>query len=114
MLKNFVLVFFIAICSIFACTPNVILTDSNKDKADVMIRTMNGHYSIAQFDSLCLADTLPPIDKWEMLGTRDHETKKVIKLYFFIKENNRYETVYKVEFLNDDSVKIIKREITDF
>ena len=49
-----------------------------------------------------------------MLGTRDHETKKVIKLYFFIKENNRYETVYKVEFLNDDSVKIIKREITDF
>ena len=43
MLKNFVLVFFIAICSIFACTPNVIVTDSNTDKADVMIRTMNGH-----------------------------------------------------------------------
>jgi hypothetical protein len=69
---------------------------------------MNGKYSIAQFDSMCVADTLPnDLSKWITMGVKDYETGEKVSLYSVYKKN----VVYRVEDTKDDSVKIIKRVV---
>ena len=69
MKKLFILLFGLMILS---CNPKVI---DNIDKGDKMLTTMNGKYSIAQFDSMCLADTLPrSLGEWQRFGAKDYES----------------------------------------
>jgi hypothetical protein len=108
MKKLFILLFGLMILS---CNPKVI---DNIDKGDRMLNTMNGKYSIAQFDSMCVADTLPrSLSEWKRLGVKDYESHQRTYLYLYMKINGRNESVYKVEDTSDDSVKIIKRITTD-
>ena len=96
---------------ILSCNPKI--TD-NINKSDRMLSAMNGKYSIAQFDSMCLADTLPrSLDEWQRFGAKDYESHQKTYLYLYMKTSGRNESVYKVEDTNDDSLKIIKRIITD-
>ena len=84
------------------------------NKGGTMIRTMNGNYSIAQFDSMCVSDTLPnDFSKWEVLWLKDDETGAKITLYIYMKESGKNESSYKVEKISNDSVKIIKRVIIE-
>ncbi len=79
-----------------------------------MIRTMNGAYSIEQFDSMCVADTLPfNLSLWEKTQILDYETKDRVTLYLYMKESGKTESVYKIEKISDDSVKILKRVIIE-
>ena len=108
MKKLFILLFGLMILS---CNPKVI---DNIDKGDKMLNTMNGKYSIAQFDSMCLADTLTrSLGEWQRFGAKDYESHQKTYLYLYMKTSGRNESVYKVEDTNDDSLKIIKRIITD-
>lgn len=67
---------------------------------------MNGKYSMKQFDSMCVADTLPKdLSKWIKFGAKDYETSERILFYSVYKKN----CVYKVEDTKDDSVRITKR-----
>ena len=68
---------------------------------------MKGNYSNIQLDSMCVVDTLPNINNWEKLYLKEYETKDNITIYVYSKSN----TIYKVEKINNDSVKIIKRRI---
>lgn len=68
---------------------------------------MNNKYSINQLDSMCVSDTLPNVNTWEKLYLREYETKAGLTIYIYYKNN----TSYKVEKINEDSVKIIKRII---
>lgn len=83
------------------------------DKGDTMLVTMFGSYSARQFDSLCNADTLPTdLDEWQTFAAKDYETRRSITVWFYMKENGKFETVYKVESFKDgDSMRITKREI---
>lgn len=83
------------------------------DKGDTMLVSMFGSYSVTQFDSLCKVDTLPTdLNEWELFTTKDYESKRKIRIWFYMKENDKFETVYKVESFKDgDSMKITKREI---
>ena len=56
---------------------------------------------------MCVSDTLPQIDKWGKLLLKEYETRDNITIYVYSKNN----TTYKVEKINSDSVKIIKRII---
>lgn len=56
---------------------------------------------------MCVVDTLPNISNWEKLYLKEYETKDNITIYVYSKSN----TIYKVEKINNDSVKIIKRRI---
>ena len=97
--------YFIALFFMLSCSEKVIVKD-NVFNGKSIINTMNGKYSIAQFDSMCIADTLPNnLSEWIVLYTKDYETGEKIKLYSTYKNN----VVYKVENANDDSIKIIKR-----
>lgn len=106
-----ILVLFILLLAL-SCTPKIVINDSNK--GDIMIKTMNGNYSNEQFDSMCVADTLPnDFSKWQTFYAADYETGDKIIIYLYLKECGTNESVYKVECISDDSVKIIKRVITD-
>ena len=97
--------YFIFGALLLSCTPKVVVND-NVFYGSSMYRTMNGKYSIAQFDSMCVADTLPnDLSKWMNLGVKDYETSEKVSLYSVYKKN----VVYKVEDTKDDSVKITKR-----
>ena len=87
---------------LFSCSPKVIDLSGGQ-----MINQMNGNYSIAQLDSMCIQDFLPYIDKWDKLYLKEEETQDRITIYVCSKNN----ATYKVEKINNDSVKIIKRII---
>jgi hypothetical protein len=96
---------------LLSCTPKVL---ESVEKGDIMVNTMNGKYSYAQFDSMCVADTIPSsLGEWKFLGLKDYESNRRNPLFLYMKSNGRTEVVYKVEETMDDSVKIIKRIITD-
>lgn len=96
---------------LLSCTPKVI---ESVEMGSVMKHTMKGKYSMAQFDSMCIADTLPQsLSDWKFLGLRDYESYKRTSLFLYMKTNGKHEVMYKVEETLDDSVKITKRIITD-
>lgn len=102
MKKIFYLIFGVMLMS---CAPKVIL-NGNIFQGDTMKLDMNGKYSMTQFDSMCIADTLPrDLDNWVSLGLKDFESKEDATLFSANKKN----AVYKVEKIKGDSVKIIKR-----
>lgn len=56
---------------------------------------------------MCMEDFLPYIDKWNKLYLKEEETQDKITIYVCSKNN----ATYRVEKINNDSVKIIKRVI---
>ena len=97
--------------ALLSCTPKI--TES-VEKGDIMVNTMKGKYSMAQFDSMCVADTLPrTLTEWKFTGLMEYESRDKHSLFLYMKTNGRYEAVYKVEETMDDSVKITKRIIKD-
>ena len=73
-----------------------------------MFNSMKGVYSKAQFDSMCVADTLPlNLFEWEMMWLKEYETGSEVTLYSIYKKN----VVYRVEKTANDSIKITKRQV---
>lgn len=87
---------------LFSCSPKVINLSGGE-----MINQMNGYYSYSQLDSMCIYDSLPNIDKWDKLYLKEEETQDRITIYVCSKNK----ATYKVEKIDNDSVKIIKRVI---
>jgi hypothetical protein len=104
MKKLFYLVFFTFLIS---CAPKIVVNDNIFD-GDSMFNSMKGTYSKAQFDSMCVADTLP-IDllEWETMWLKEYETGSKVVLYSIYKKN----VVYRVEKTENDSIKITKRQV---
>jgi len=91
---------------ILSCNPKI--SNDNIFYGSVMFNAMNGKYSMAQFDSMCVADTLPRnMMDWEFLGLVDYESRQRVSLFSYYKKN----VVYRIEDTLDDSVKIIKRQV---
>lgn len=89
---------------LFSCSPKIIDVSSS---GGMLINQMNGNYSNIQLDSMCVVDSLPFINKWDKIYLKEFETKDNITIYVCTKGS----TIYKVEKINNDSVKIIKRII---
>ena len=87
---------------LFSCSPKIIDIFGGE-----MINQMNGYYSYNQLDSMCICDSLSNIDKWDKLYLKEEETQDRITIYVCSKNK----ATYKVEKINNDSVKIIKRII---
>ena len=104
MKKLFYLVFFAFLLS---CTPKIVVND-NIFEGESMFNSMKGVYSKAQFDSMCVADTLP-IDllEWEIMRLKEYESGEKVILYSIYRKN----IVYRVERITNDSIKIIKRQV---
>ena len=98
---------------ILACTPKSIV-DGNENMGNTMLLNFNGKISMAQFDSMCVADTLPKsLMDWKFLGLKDYENNERVSLYVYMKRNSKEEIMYRAEDTMDDSVKIIKRLIVE-
>lgn len=104
MKKLFYLVFFTFLIS---CAPKIVVNDNIFD-GDSMFNSMKGTYSKAQFDSMCVTDTLP-IDllEWEMMRLKEYESGEKVVLYSIYRKN----VVYRVERTSNDSIKITKRQV---
>ena len=84
---------------VLACSPKFTMYDDGMDRK----------ISMAQFDSMCVADTLPRnLGHWHFLELRYYKKKQRTALFMLIKENG---IVYKAEETMDDSVKIMKKKI---
>ena len=104
MKKSFYLVFFVFLIS---CAPKIVVND-NIFEGESMFNSMKGVYSKAQFDSMCVADTLPlNLLEWEMMWLKEYETGSEVTLYSIYKKN----VVYRVEKTANDSIKITKRQV---
>jgi len=100
--------FIIGVC-VVACSPKITTDGGEANIGNVMINTLNKKISMAQFDSLCVADTLPRnLGYWRFLDLKDYEDNKRVTLFSYMKKDG---TVYRVEETMDDSVKITKRKI---
>lgn len=89
---------------LFSCSPKIIDVSPS---GGMLINQMNGNYSNIQLDSMCIVDSLPFINKWDKIYLKEFETKDNIIIYVCTKGN----ATYKVEKINNDSVKIIKKII---
>lgn len=104
MKKLLYLVFFVFLIS---CAPKIVVND-NIFEGESMFNSMKGVYSKAQFDSMCIADTLPiNLLEWEMMWLKEYETGSEVMLYSIYKKN----VVYRVEKTANDSIKITKRQV---
>ena len=98
---------------ILACTPKSII-GGTENMGNTMLFNFNGKLSMKQFDSMCVADTLPrDFIEWKFLGLQDYESNKTVALFMYMKRNGKEETMYRAENTMDDSVKIIKRLIVE-
>ena len=63
-----------------------------------------------QFDSICLADTIPGnLDMWRKLKSVDYETNKPIEEYLYIKRLGANEEMFRMMMVNDSTYNILKR-----
>ncbi len=96
---------------LMSCVTHKVISDDT-EKGNIMMTVMKGKYSLAQFDSMCIADTIPNnFMEWQFLGLKDYESTKRVCLFYYVKYKGVYEAVYKIEETMDDSVKINKRII---
>jgi len=85
------------------CSPKIVMGDG------VVIDNMGGKISMAQFDSVCVADTLPRrLSDWEFLELRRYKNTRRASLFSYTKKDG---TIYKVLETMDDSVIMRKKKI---
>ena len=67
-------------------------------------------FSRAQFDSICVADTIPvDLKLWKSYSMRDYETNKLITEYLYIKRLGANEEMFRLMMPTDSTYNIIKR-----
>lgn len=68
------------------------------------------NFSYAQFDSICVADTIPlDLKLWKMYSTTDYETNAIINEYMYIKRLGSNEELFRLMMVNDSTYNIYKR-----
>ena len=96
---------------ILACTPKSIINDQTKNTTIRNIGTF--YYNKYQIDSMCIADTLPNIDYWEYIGQRDYETKNIIDIYFFLKQDSLSNKDLLYRAIKNDSIYKLTKRLTE-
>ena len=106
-IKFFILT--IIICIIIGCSHKII-DNGNTQYFNDMHNSLNTYYTQYQVDSMINVDNLPILTDWQNLYGRDDESKDIINLYFYIKQDSLSEILYKIETIENNKYKIIKRE----
>ena len=67
-------------------------------------------FTRAQFDSICVADTIPMnLDLWKAYSTNDYETNDIITEYLYIKRLGLNEELFRLMIKDEDTYNIYKR-----
>ena len=68
------------------------------------------NFSYAQFDSICVADTIPAdLNLWKLYSATDYETNATIDEYMYIKRLGKDEEIFRLMMVNDSTYNIYKR-----
>lgn len=97
--------------SIYSCKSHEQLIDNTEIVlGGQMYNTFESNFTIAQFDSICIADKISKnLNKWHKLSGRDGETNQVYTIYMYIKSLGQSECIYRLVKNNEESYKITKR-----
>lgn len=94
---------------IASCGTNKVSTEKYAG-GNVMKNAFEAVFTNSQFDSICIADTLPSsLDLWHKMYYRDYETREAKTQYLFIKRLGKQESIYRLEPIDDSNYKITKR-----
>lgn len=67
-------------------------------------------FTRAQFDSICVADTIPmDLELWKAYSQIDYETSQPITEYLYIKRLGTNEEMFRLIMVNDSTYNIYKR-----
>lgn len=67
-------------------------------------------FTRVQFDSICVADTIPPdLKLWKSYSVRDYETGKPITEYMYIKRLGVSEELFRLMVKTENNYNIYKR-----
>jgi len=100
--------------TILGCSYKITTNGGEENVGNTMLNSINKKFSMQQFDSLCIADTLPrKLSDWKFLGLKEYESNQRVSLFMYMKRDSLTESVYRAEDTMDDSVKIIKRIIVE-
>lgn len=110
-MKRFIIILLSVSLLLFtSCGPGKRTVDTEKSTSMKML--IDTTFTMHQFDSLCVADTISPDYKnWLVMAFLDYETNNVIYEYIYIKHINEDEIMYRL-IVDDKEYKIIKR-LTD-
>lgn len=107
-MKNKIFLAILSILFLISCGPT-----KNISNGDISIATKIYTYTQVledyQLDSLCVTDTLPPLDKWIVSRFKDYETGKGITKCMYIKEIAPGKEYIYIILPEDDKYKLTKR-----
>lgn len=104
--------------SIFGCGPlrRLCHKNNNDDQSGKYAYSMqivfDKKFNLYQFDSLCVADTLPILlTKWRKISVQDYESKETIEEYLYIKRLGKNESTYRLIKEDEETYNINKRVV---
>ncbi len=87
-------------CGLFKKTHK---TTTQENPYDIIYSRTIDNMTLAQFDSVCVADTLlGQLDDWYTSYFVDEETKETIAKHIYIKQNKRFRTIYVFTVYTDE------------
>lgn len=87
-------------CGLFKKTHK---TTTQENPYDIIYSRTIDNMTLAQFDSVCVADTLlGELDDWYTSYFVDEETKETIAKHIYIKQNKRFRTIYVFTVYTDE------------
>ena len=107
-MKKLILIFIMFI--VLSCSHKTLDIDDSIQYTIYMHNSLNTTYSKHQVDSMIISDSLPQLNDWQQLYGRDDESKDKISIYFYLKQDSIVETVYRLEYIDSITYKIIKRQ----
>ena len=112
-MKKLGLIIFIFAMLAVACCPTKHLPQNNDNLSGYSMKILfDKDFTYYQFDSLCVADTLPVnLNKWKANPAVDYETGKKIDQYFYIKRLGRNESFYRLIKRNEEIYNVFKRVV---
>lgn len=113
-LSKIVLVFLLGL-TLLSCGP-AWRARHNNGRSDQYAYTMqilfDRNFTLYQFDSLCVADTIPPsLTKWKVADFYDYETNYKVLEFYYIKRLGNNESFYRLLKVDEETYNIIKRVV---
>lgn len=106
--------FFLTLAVIFSMTGCGLLCKQKQTQPATYGTSMrilyDREFTYRQFDSICVADTIPiNLDLWKKLTSVDYETNKAIDEYLYIKRLGVNEELFRLMIIDEDTYNIYKR-----
>ena len=107
------MIVFVLFVTALSCGPGRRIQNNTQERYSYSMQILfDKNFSLYQFDSLCVADTIPRgLEKWRKADFNDYETKRLVVEYYYIKRLGKNEAVYRLLKENEETYNILKRVV---